>query len=57
MWTEEQVNKVKKYLRSKKGKEDIKKISERVSETDKLIDGMQMTWEEWNNIKDIPYNI
>jgi predicted glutamine amidotransferase len=51
-WTDNQVKKLKKYLKSKKGIAHIKKMSD----NDKsIVDDWTFTHEEWNKIKDVPF--
>ena len=57
IWSEEQVNTVKKYLQSDEGKRQMKEVLEKTSKMEKTIDSMMFSWEEWAKIKDIPYTI
>lgn len=56
-YTDAQLKKLEKYIKSKKGQEairnSIKKINE---ESEIIIDGMKFTWDEWNKIKDVPFS-
>lgn len=56
-WTAEQVKSVKKYLRSKEGKERIKKISEESSALQRKLSGEELSWEEWDRLVRTPFTI
>ncbi len=56
--TKKQIQQIKKYLRSKQGRLDIIQAGKDAKAmSHKLFDGMIMTPEKWNKIKDIPYDI